>query len=241
MDKAPFQNEGTSPEELKETQSGHSILVKTKKIDVGSLPQKTQLSDSEKDKDHLPSGEQLLDENWLLLSRDWQTQPYEKTDVNALLKQTLKRTFWAKSLLILNIVATIGVIIGFFIGLYQGDWAKATLVYLGVCSVASIVFVYYEIKIRAKTWQQNCDSPDKAIVNAISGCESSIKYVRLLKLSSWLMLPLMNGYLIAASSESEKSLWPPLIIINLCIVIMWGVSHWFHLKRNKELKQLLML
>jgi hypothetical protein len=52
------------------------------------------------------------------------------------------------------------------------------------------------------------------------------------------MLPIMNGYVVAMFSGTDKSLWPPLLVINCFIVIMWSISHWFHLKRNKELQQL---
>ena len=41
----------------------------------------------------------ILDEQWLSLSQDWQSQPYEKTDIQALLKQTKKRTLLALSLI----------------------------------------------------------------------------------------------------------------------------------------------
>ncbi len=183
----------------------------------------------------------ILDEQWLTLTKDWQAQPFEKTDIQALLKQTKRRTLWAKSLLTLDVVATIGMLIAFCIGLYQGDWKNATLVYIGVGGLLSAVFVYYEVKIRQQTWQHSCDSPDKAITNAIAGCKSSIKYVLLIKYSTWLVVPLVNVYIFAMVSESEKSPWPPFITVNLFVTAMWGVSHLFHLKRKKELKQLLSL
>jgi hypothetical protein len=180
----------------------------------------------------------ILDEQWLTLSRDWQSQPYEKTDIQALLKQTKKRTLLAKSLLAIDAIATVGLITTLLVGLYQGDWGTATIAYLAFGAITSVVFVYYEIKIRLRIWQHSCDSPDKAVLNAIEGAESSIKYIKLIKLSCWLILPAANWYIYAMISGSEKSPWPPFFVINIVIVSLWLVSHWFHKKRTKELSQL---
>jgi hypothetical protein len=180
----------------------------------------------------------ILDEQWLSLSQDWQSQPYEKTDIQALLKQTKKRTLLAKSLLAIDAIATIGLIIALVVGLYQGDWGTATIAYLAFGAITSVVFVYYEIKIRLRIWQHSCDSPDKAVTNAIAGVESSIKYIKLIKLSCWLILPAANWYIYAMIGGSEKSPWPPFFVINIVIVSLWLVSHWFHKKRTKELSQL---
>ena len=180
----------------------------------------------------------LLDEQWLTLSQDWQSQPYEKTDIQALLKQTKKRTLLAKSLLAIDVIATVGLIIVLLVGLYQGDWGTATIAYLAFGAITSIVFVYYEIKIRLRIWQHSCDSPDKAVANAIAGLESSIKYIKLIKLSCWLLLPAVNWYVYAMIEELEKSPWPSFFAVNIVMVILWLISHWFHKKRTKELSQL---
>ena len=146
----------------------------------------------------------VLDEQWLSLSQDWQSQPYEKTDIQTLLKQTKKRTLLAKSLLLIDAIATLGLIIALLVGLYQGDWGTATIAYLAFGAITSVVFVYYEIKIRLRIWQHSCDSPDKAVANAIAGVESSIKYIKLIKLSCWLLLPAANWYVYAMIGESEQ-------------------------------------
>ena len=129
-------------------------------------------------------------------------------------------------------------IVMLMVGLYQGDWGNATIAYLSFGCIGSLVFVYYEIKIRLRIWQQSCDSPDKAIAHAISGIESSIKYIKLTKLSFWLLLPVINWYLYVMFEESEKSPWPPFLIMNSFVVIGWFITHWFHLKRKKELSHL---
>ena len=231
MDKSILDNEDTSSVEPNKLDAEHSIIVKTKSIDVLSLPQKNT------EPEHPPSDEQPLDEQWLALSQDWQSQPYEKTDIQALLKQTKKRTLLAKSLLAIDVIATVALIIALLIGLYQGDWGTATIAYLTFGSIGSVIFVYYEIKIRLRIWQHCCDSPDKAVANAVSGIESSIKYIKLIKLSCWFLLPAVNWYIYAMMAESETSPWPPFIFINIFILTMWLITHWFHKKRDKELSQ----
>jgi len=223
-------NKDNSPENEKNQSFMQVEQAQKKSLDIDSLPKK--------DDQQVEVESNFVDEQWAELSQDWQSQPFTKVDVNALLKQTKKRTYLAKSLLGLDILATLGLIIAFAVGIYQGGWKIATLAYLAFGSVLSIVFVYYEIKIRLGIWQQSCDSPDKAIDNAIAGCQSSIKYIQLIKLSCWFLLPAVNAYIYAMISESEKSPWPPFIMVNSFVLIMWLVTHYFHMKRNAELKQL---
>jgi hypothetical protein len=224
-------NKDNSPQNDKNQSFMQVEQAQNKSLDSDSLPKK--------DDQQTEAEINFVDEQWAELSQDWQSQPFTKVDVNALLKQTKKRTYLAKSLLGLDILATLGLVIAFIVGIYQGDWKTATLAYLAFGSILSIVFVYYEIKIRLKIWQQSCDSPDEAIDNAIAGCQSSIKYIQLIKLSCWLLLPAVNAYIYAMLTESEKSPWPPFIMINSFVLIMWGITHYFHKKRNVELKQLM--
>jgi hypothetical protein len=235
MDKTLFQNKGTSSVEPKKTETDDTVIVDKEKIDIHSLPQKKLPLNSGEDEKSQSLGEQQLDENWLLLSQDWQAQPFEKTDMKTLVKQTKKRTYWAKSLLALDIVATLVFIIVFIVGFFIEQWSTATQVYLFIGSVGSTIFVYYEFKIRLNTWKRNCGSPEKAVENAIASCESSIKYSKLLKLSSWLMTPIINGYIYIMVIYSDKSFWPPFIIANLFIILMWVIAHVFHKKRLKEI------
>ncbi len=182
--------------------------------------------------------EQQLDEDWLNLSQDWQNQPFEKTDISKLVKKTKNRTLKAKLLLAINILFTLAVIGTLFIALYQGDWDKPTLAYLGFGSIGSIIFVYYEIKIRLSFWSHLCDSPDKAIANAIAGVESSINYLKLTKLSCYVFLPVVNYYLYVMSQTSDTPTWLPLLMTNSILLISWLISHWFHKKRLQERSQL---
>ncbi len=183
----------------------------------------------------------MLDEQWLELTQDWQTQPYEKTDIQVLLKQTRRRTYWAKALLALNVLATIAMLSGFFYGLSQGEFGTAMNSFLGICGVLSVIFVIYEIKIRIDTWRSCCDSPDKAIDNAIAGCESSLKYIVLSKIAFLPFWLLANWFFYNVAIEEQRSMWSGLVFINIYLVICYLITEYFHRKRKREHKQLLLL
>ena len=180
----------------------------------------------------------MLDEQWQSLSQDWQAQPFKKTDMQALVSKTKKRTYWAKALLALDVLATVFIFVMFVYGFYAEKWSTATQTFLFCSGIGSIIYVYYEFQIRLNTWQQNCGSPDNALTNGIASCQSSIKYIKLIKLWFWITLPGVNWYLYVMSHELEKSLVLSAIIINGIIVITWLVTHVFHKKRIKELKEL---
>ena len=60
MDKTPFQNEDGSSVEPRRIASEHAVVVKTKPIDVHSLPQKSCLSDSKIDENTPASDQQTI-------------------------------------------------------------------------------------------------------------------------------------------------------------------------------------
>lgn len=184
------------------------------------------------------SSQEALDNTWAELAQDWQSQPYEKVDVQALLTQTKKRTYWAKFLLGLNILATISIIIVVIVMWLRNSQDKTTMTYLIFAAVGSIVFVYYEIKIRLNAWQQISTSPDLAVKYAIKGIESSINYIRLTKFSCWFFVPAGNWYVIEMAQQSDKPLWLGLIMMNSAMALIWGMTHFFHLKRKTELAKL---
>jgi len=181
---------------------------------------------------------EMPDTDWLAMSNDWQSQPFAKADIEVLLKRTRRRTYWAKSCLALNIIATISILAGFIYGLLHDEFGEPVNSYLGICGLLSIVFVYYELKIRLTTWQQCCDSPDKAISNAIAGCESSIKYFVLTKVSFIPFLAVINWFLFTIDGESEKTTWPPIIFVNSFMLIAYCVTEFLLRKRRAELKKL---
>ncbi|MDO6444567.1 hypothetical protein Q4493_02140 [Colwellia sp. 1_MG-2023] len=181
---------------------------------------------------------EILDEQWQSLTQDWQSQPVEKTDMQALLKQTKRRTAWAKTCFGLNVVATVGLFIAFVYGLFEDEFGTPWNTYLGGGAFMSLIFVYYEMKIRAKTWRQISDSPDQALENALAGCESSMKYMSLTK---WSCIPfgvLANWFVYSVGSEGNKPMLAALIFINVFIAVMFLITELIHRKRKKEFKEL---
>ncbi|XQW84381.1 hypothetical protein ACOYR1_14750 [Thalassotalea piscium] len=179
-----------------------------------------------------------LDKQWAELAEDWQNQPYQKTDINKLIKQTRRRVFTAKCCVALDIIGTIVIVIAFFIMLFSEDEELATLYYLGFGGIASIAFCIHTVRFRIQGWRQLSDTPDKAIVNAIANCQSSIKYAQVCKFSCYGLLPAVNWYLYEIAHTHDKALWPSLVFINVFVAALWGVSHYFLRKRQNELKQL---
>lgn len=180
-----------------------------------------------------------IDEQWAALTQDWQDQPVEHTDVNALLKQTKRRTIKAKLLFGSNILATVGLLYSWLYGWLWGNWERPLVNYLGFGTVISIIFCYLEYKIRQKAWGNIDDTPDMAINNAIEGYYSSLNYI---KLTKWSCLPfavLANYHLYEVATEAEKSPVKGFIILNLFILVIYVITHAFGVKRQKELDSLL--
>jgi hypothetical protein len=198
-------------------------------LDVTTLPKKSHIE---------PLDTSVLDEQWAEMSQDWQSQPTTKTDIAKLLKQTKQRTFWAKCLLAIDIMATLGML---SVALYMwlsGSKDQATIIYLGMGGILSIVFVYFAIKIRLAAWKVYCGSPDKAIKHAIEAGQSSLSYIKLVKLSCFIIWPFAIWYVVAVAQQIDKSPLLGLVISNVFIVTVLFITHRFQLKRVEELKQL---
>lgn len=196
-------------------------------LDVKSLPKKN---------DTVPPDLSMLDEQWAEMAQDWQSQPFVKTDINKLLRQTKQRTLIAKLLLSLDIIATLGMLVAGFYMWINNSKDEATMIYLGGGGALSVIFVYFAVKFRVTAWRANCGSPDKAIEHAIAGCKSSLSYIKLVKLSCFVICPVSNWYLFTASQEMSKSPMFGFIFLNTLLIAIWLISHTFYTKRNKELK-----
>ena len=181
----------------------------------------------------------FLDEQWECLSQDWQSQPIVKTDIDKLLKQTRKRTRWAKSCYVLNVIATVGLMLSFLYGIYNNEFGKPWNTYLGLGGVLSLIFVYYERKIRINAWQQISNAPDKAVENALAGYRSSLKYMMLTK---WSCLPfgiLANWFVYSMGQENGKSTLGAFLFINIFLVVIYIGTEVIYRKRKKEHQELL--
>ncbi|MFT5634914.1 MAG: hypothetical protein ACI89T_000345 [Cognaticolwellia sp.] len=181
----------------------------------------------------------LLDDTWAELTQDWQTQPTVKTDVLALVKRTRRRTMGAKFCFALNIVATIALFIAFLYGVYNGEWGEPLNIYLGLGSLLSLIFVYFETKIRVATWSQLCDSPEKAIDNAIASSKSSMQYMWITKISFLPFLPLINWFVYTSSQTSSKAVLSAYLMANGFMVIVYIVVDYLHRQRKQEYQKLL--
>ncbi|WP_281556180.1 hypothetical protein [Thalassomonas sp. RHCl1] len=179
-----------------------------------------------------------LDDSWLAISQDWQEQPYEKANLDTLLRKTRRRTWWAKVSLVANILATAGMLLALLVGLYRGDREMPHLVALAVLFVASVVYVYIEVKIRRTAWQLNDAGPDHALKAAISGGESSLQYARLMKWSSYFLVIPLNWYGYAMMEYRENITWKTFVFINGMLLVMYVGTHIYQKKRERELSSL---
>ncbi|WDE06463.1 hypothetical protein SG34_005955 [Thalassomonas viridans] len=182
--------------------------------------------------------ESPLDDSWLAISQDWQEQPYEKANLDALVRKTRRRTWWAKACLVANILATAGMLVTLLVGLYRGDWETPHLVTLAVLFVSSVVYVYIEIKIRSAAWQLNDAGPDHALKAAISGGKSSLQYARLMKWSFYFLIIPLNWYAYAMMEFREKITWKTFAFINVFLLVMYICTHIYQKKRERELASL---
>ena len=184
---------------------------------------------------------EILDGAWEELSQDWQAQPTPKTDIKALIKRTRRRTRGAKFCFALNIFATLGLLVAFLYGIYDGQWGEPVNIYVGLGTLISLVFIYFEAKIRLATWSQLCDSPEKAIDHAIAGSESSMRYMWITKLSFLPFLPLVNWFVYTVSQTSDKAALPAYLIANGFMLVIYLIVDYLYRKRKKEYHQLLQM
>ena len=190
---------------------------------------------------HGADSSEVFDDTWAELRQDWQAQPTPKTDITALVTRTRRRTRNAKICFAINIFTTMVLIMVFLYGIYNGEWGEAFNIYLGFGSFLSIVFVYFETKLRLATWSQLCDSPEKAIDNAITSSESSMKYMWITKISFLPFLPLVNWYVYTVGQTSDKAVLPAFFMANGLMIITYIVVDYLHRKRRKEYQKLLQM
>ena len=181
----------------------------------------------------------ILDLQWVELTQDWQSQPTEKSDIKALLKQTKRRTIKAKALFASSVIATITMLLSWCYGTFFAELDPLFNHYMGICGLMSIVFCYYEYKVRIQVWREIAQSPEQAIQNALKGHQSSLNYIKLVK---WSFIPfgaVGNWFVITSALEHDVSIAIMIIAINLYLLIFYALTHWFEVKRKKEYYALL--
>ncbi len=196
---------------------------------------------ADKQKDEQTESTEIFDETWAKLSDDWQSQATPKTDIQALMKRTRRRTRGAKLCFALNIIATFGLLVVFLYGIYDGQWGEPVNIYIGFGGLFSLVFIYFEAKIRFAIWSQLCDSPEKAIDHAIAGSESSMRYMWITKLSFLPFIPLVNWFVYTVSQTSDKAALPAYLMANGFMLVVYLFVDYLYRKRKKEYQQLLQM
>lgn len=203
--------------------------------------QKAMNADVKQDKletDNSVDEAQLLDDDWLSMTSDWQSQPYEKVDITALVKQTKRRIIWAKILLACDVIAVLFLYALLAYVLLEDNEKAATIAYVVAGCVIYTVYLYHAIKLRIGSWRIMSSDPNNIIDSAIVGYKSSIQYNRLIKWATILLWPTVNIYLYVIAPLTEKSLFWPAVIGNLVLIGTILTVHWFQRKREQELKQM---
>ncbi|NQY34496.1 MAG: hypothetical protein HRT37_05935 [Alteromonadaceae bacterium] len=194
-----------------------------------------ETTESSKVIDNQPEESELLDEQWLALTEDWQSQPYDKVDIKVLFNKTRRRILGAKCLLALDLVATLAMIVFMIIGFISDSFDMATLYFLVFGVVSSIVYIAYTIYIRSGTWALSEQSPTDVISTAIVGYKSSLKFIRLIKVSTIGMFFGTNIYLVVMNQVHEKPIIGALLLINILMAVMYTGAHYYQVKRQEEL------
>ena len=221
---------------MNEENDKSKMATESKQRQEKCVPNTTQFM---RKKERSAESNEMLDDTWAELTQDWQAQPTAKTDIAALVKRTRRRTYGAKLCFILNILATLSILIAFVYGIYQGEWGEPVNIYLGFGGLFSIAFIYFEMKVRVAAWSKLSDSPEKAIDNAISGCESSMKYMRITQISLLPFLPLVNWFIYSLAQTSSKAVLPAYLFANGFMLVVFIVVDYLYRKRKKERQQLL--
>lgn len=180
--------------------------------------------------------DELTDDNtdWQVLSQDWQSQPYQKSDIEALIKQTRRRVFWAKTILALDLISTLSLIVLFFVGMVSDAWSVATSLYIGFGAIVSVAFCVYTFRFRMNVWRQVAQSPENAIPNAMANCQASIRYFEVCKWFAYILFPVANWYIYEVAKVNETPLLRGIVLANALILAVWGGCHYFQKKRHKE-------
>ena len=176
-----------------------------------------------------------LSDDWQSFASDWQSQPYNKVDIDALVKQTQRRSFWAKCLLAIDSV-TIVILFGFLAYLFaQPDTDKATIAYVLSACVIFGTYLFYAVKLRLSSWKLMSSEPSTIIQSAKIGIKSSLQYIKLLTIATWLFWPTFNIYAYVVAPLREKEIVIPVIVANAVIIISLIILKVMQNKRKKEL------
>lgn len=179
-----------------------------------------------------------LDDQWDDLVNDWQSQPYEKIDIDKLIKKLRRRTIIAKAMLVMDVIATLVLFYGSYWMMKHEPDDLPTIIYLSVGAIGSLIYTAILFKIRIQTWQLDASDPKQYFEKNISGVKGALKIAKLLKYCCYIMTPLINWYLWEVTQSSDKSLVMGFVFANAVIVLMYVGSHIYQRRREVELQNL---
>ncbi|WP_448211355.1 hypothetical protein [Colwellia sp. MEBiC06753] len=179
-----------------------------------------------------------LDDNWQTLVDDWQSQPYQAQDIDKLVKQLSHRTLMAKVILAFDILATLFLLGCLVYQLKTDPDDTATLVFLAVGGLGSLVYTILEFRIRIRTWQLDASDPQQAFEKSISGIKGAIHYANLWIYTSYLMYPLVNWYIWELGKTATKPILPAYIMANALVTVMVIGGVIFKRRRAVELNRM---
>lgn len=177
-----------------------------------------------------------MDEQWDELVNDWQSQPYEKVDTEALVKKLKKRTIGAKLMLLSNVLGTIIVAIGFIWSLFKEEPDHVLTIFLGAGGVFSFIYTIIEIKIRTATWKMDASDPEQVFNKTLSGLKGSIQYAKLWLYNCYLMLPAINWFIWEVTRKSEKNVLMGFLIANGLMFLFIAGGLIYQNRRKTELE-----
>ena len=155
-----------------------------------------------------------IDEQWDELVNDWQSQPYEKVDTDALVKKLKKRTRGAKLMLLCNVLGTIAIFSVFIWSLVKQDPDHVVSIFSGVGGLLSLIYTVIEIKIRTATWKMDATDPEQVFNKTLSSLKGSVQYAKLWLFNCYLLIPGINWFLWEIGKTSEKDMLVGYLLAN---------------------------
>lgn len=178
-----------------------------------------------------------LDDDWLDIAKDWQSQSYKEVDTSKLIRSIKWRIIRSKTLFALNLIATISLFVGFFAGLFC-SWETPLVAYFGFGAIGSSIFVIYEYKIRSATWKYKQSTPHEVMVSVAQSYTASIAYMNLNLVGFIISLPALNWFIYETVKLDGDSPTTDMFIGNSLVIVMCVVVYVIKRKRVKALAAL---
>lgn len=172
-----------------------------------------------------------LDDDWLEIANDWQSQPYEPADIDKISKTVKWKIIKSKLLFGLNIFLVLGI---YCMTIYAWlmEWSKVELAYLLFGCIGGIYAAHREYTIRKGTWRYTATTPEEVIDSAIQSYRASIKYC---DYNIWGSLIVSIGgiwFITESAKSADKS--PIMGIVVYCVLMLMIVGICWHVKKKRQ-------